>query len=223
MKNLIIFGIGEIGKLAHYYFTNHSDYKVVAFTVDKKFVNQKKFCGQPLVEFEKIRTLYPPQSHKIFIAIGYNKMNKIREKKYKLAKGLGYEFASYISKEATILTNHPIGENCFILENNTIQPFVEIKNNVFLWSGNHVGHGTKIDDNCYISSQVVISGNVHIKANVFIGINSSIRDSIIIEKESLIGASSVIMENTQPKGVYVSEKTKCLNKSSDEIVISPKN
>ena len=222
MKKLIIFGIGELGKLSYYYFKNDSNYKIVAFTADKKFVIQNKFCDLPLVEFEKIVDLYPPQSYKIFIAIGYNKMNKIREKKYKLAKDLGYEFASYISREATVLTNQPIGENCLILENNTIQPFVKIKNNVILWSGNHIGHGTIIEDNCYISSQVVISGNVHLKENVFIGVNASIRDSIIIEKESLIGAGAVIMENTQPKGVYVPEKTRCLNKNSDEIVISPK-
>jgi len=223
MKKLIIFGIGEIGELSYYYFTNDSEYEVVAFTVDKNYISQNNFCNLPLIDFEKIKTLYPPNSFKIFIAIGYNKMNKIREEKYFLAKKLGYSFASYISSRATILTNHPIGNNCLILENNTIQPHVKIKDNIILWSGNHIGHGTKIDNNCYISSQVVVSGNVHIKSNVFIGINASIRDSITIEKESLIGAGSVIMEDTTPKGVYVPEKAKLLNKKSDEIIISPNN
>ena len=221
MKKLIIFGIGEIGKLSYYYFTNDSEYEVVAFTIDKSYISQNKFCNLPLIEFENIKNLYPPDSFKIFIAIGYNKMNKIREEKYFLAKQLGYSFASYISSSAIILTNYPVGNNCLILENNTIQPYVKIKNNIILWSGNHIGHGSKIDDNCYISSQVVVSGNVHIKSNVFIGVNASIRDSITIERESLIGAGAVIMENTTPKGVYVPEKAKLLKKKSDEIIISP--
>ena len=77
---------------------------------------------------------------------------------------------------------------------------------------------------CYISSHVVISGNVHLKNQiVFIGVNASIRDSITIEKESLIGAGAVIMGDTAPKGVYVPEKAKLLNKRSDEIIISPKD
>ena len=158
MKKLVIFGIGEIGKLSYYYFTHDSDYEVVAFTVDKKFIKEKNFCDLPLIEFEKIKKLYPPELHNIFIAIGYNNMNKNREKKYILAKKLGYKFASYISSKATtLLSDRTIGDNCMILENNTIQPFVKIKNNVILWSGNHIGHGTTIESNCYISSHVVIS------------------------------------------------------------------
>ena len=78
-------------------------------------------------------------------------------------------------------------------------------------SGNHIGHGTTIESNCYISSHVVISGNVHIESNVFIGVNASIRDSITIRRESLIGAGSVIMEDTMEKSVYVPERTKLLN------------
>ena len=212
-----------MGKLSHYYFTHDSQYKVVAFTADKAYINSDEFCELPLVSFDDLPDLYPPNLNDLFIAMSYEKMNKIREKKYKSAKKLGYGLASYISSKATVLTDNSIGDNCFILENNTIQPSVTINNNVILWSGNHIGHGTKIEDNCYISSQVVISGNVHIKSNVFIGVNASIRDSITIEKESLIGAGSVIMDDTTPKGVYVPERAKLLNKKSDEIIISPKN
>ena len=223
MKKLVIFGIGEIGKLSHYYFNNDSDYKVVAFTADNKFIKQKRFCDLPLIEFGKIKELYPPESHNIFIAMGYNNMNKNREEKYNLAKNLGYKFASYISSKATFLTDSAVGDNCMILENNTIQPFVKIENNVIIWSGNHIGHGTIIENNCYISSHVVISGNVHLEPNVFIGINASIRDSITIRKETLIGAGAVIMEDTMQKGVYVPERAKLLDKTSDKIIISPNN
>ena len=62
--------------------------------------------------------------------MGYDNMNKNREKKYNLAKKLGYKFASYISSKATLLSDRTMGDNCMILENNTIQPFVKIKNNV---------------------------------------------------------------------------------------------
>ena len=37
MKNkIIIFGTGEIGDLAHFYFSNDSEYNVVAFSCDDK-------------------------------------------------------------------------------------------------------------------------------------------------------------------------------------------
>ena len=73
--------------------------------------------------------------------MSYAKMNKLRAEKYYQAKQLGYELVSYISSRCSFLTEYPVGENCAILEDNTIQPFVRIGNNVTLWSGNHIGHG----------------------------------------------------------------------------------
>ena len=57
-----------------------------------------------------------------------------------------------------VWARHEIGENCFIFEDNTIQPFVKIGDDVVLWSGNHIGHHAEIGDHCFISSHVVISG-----------------------------------------------------------------
>ena len=56
------------------------------------------------------------------------------------------------------ISPRPPGDNCFILEDNTVQPFVTIGNNVTLWSGNHIGHDSVIEDDCFISSHVVVSG-----------------------------------------------------------------
>lgn len=69
-----------------------------------------------------------------------------------------------------------MGDNCFVFENQTIQPFVKIGNDVIIWSGNHIGHHSMIGDHCFISSHVVISGNVKIEPYCFLGVNSSIRD-----------------------------------------------
>ena len=49
----------------------------------------------------------------------------MREDIYNKIKKLGFKFASYISSNLKFLMK--IGENCFILENQTIQPFVEIE------------------------------------------------------------------------------------------------
>jgi len=138
----------------------------------------------------------------MFIAVGYSKLNKVRTQKYHQAKEKGYQLVSYVSSKATLLTELPIGENCFILEDNTIQPFVTIGNNVTLWSGNHIGHHVKIADNNFISSHVVISGGVQIQENCFIGVNATLRDHITISENCVIGAGSLILHDTQPNGVY---------------------
>ena len=77
----------------------------------------------------------------------------------------------------------------FILENNIIQPYVKIGNNVTLWSGNHIGHHSVIKDHC-LFPLVVISGRVTVDEQCFFGVNSTIRDNITIGKKSMIGAGS---------------------------------
>ena len=58
MKELIIFGTADIAQLAYFYFSNDSDYKVAAFTVDAEYIKVNEFCGLPVVPFEEvIRTL----------------------------------------------------------------------------------------------------------------------------------------------------------------------
>ena len=176
MKNLIIFGAAEIAELAYFYFTNDSNYEVVAFTVDDDFVNSDKFLGLPVIPFSKLIKELPPEENDMHVALSYSKLNQLRQEKYKQAKGSGYKLASYVSTKSVVWSDLVIGDNCFILENQTIQPTVKIGNNVMLWSGNHIGHGTVIRDHTYVSSHVVISGHCDIGKRCFLGVNSTIKD-----------------------------------------------
>ncbi|QOP40817.1 acetyltransferase [Sulfurimonas marina] len=207
MKKLIIFGIGEQAEMAYYYFQNDSSYEVVAFTVDKEYIRDKEVLFDlPIEKFENIEEKYSIEEYELFIAIGYNKINKTRTEKYLACKDKGYKIASYISSKASIFTDK-IGENAFILEDNTIQPYVQIGNNVTLWSGNHIGHHSVIQDNCFITSHVVISGACNIGQNTFIGVNATLRDHIKIGQFNVIGAAAVILGNTEDNKVYMATAT----------------
>ena len=153
----------------------------------------------------------------MFVAIGYAKMNKLRAAKYFQAKELGYELVSYVSSKCTFLTDNPVGDNCFILEDNTIQPFVTIGNDVTLWSGNHIGHDAVIEDHCFLASHIVVSGFTRIGAYSFLGVNATLRNAITVAPETLIGAGAVIMKDTVEQGVYLPERAKLFEKKSSEV------
>jgi len=206
-KSLIIFGAGDIAQLAHYYFSTDSSYEVVAFTVDAGYITASEFCGVPVVPFEEIGKHYSSDEHEIFVALSYSKLNQVRKEKYLAAKALGYHIASYVSSRATLLNAGRIGENCFILEDNTIQPFVTIGNNVTLWSGNHIGHHSTIHDHCFIASHVVVSGGVEIGEYCFIGVNATLRDHIKIGEKCVVGAGALILADAEPGGVYIGQAT----------------
>lgn len=206
-RDLIIFGTGEIAQLAHYYFTRDTSYRVVAFTVDHEFIRESVFCDLPVVPFEDIQQKFPPEQNEMFVALSYSKLNLVRKEKYLAAKKLGYRLASYISTRASVLNDGLIGDNCFIFEDNTIQPFVKIGNNVTLWSGNHIGHHSVIKDHTFIASHVVISGGVEVDEQCFIGVNATIRDHVKIGTRSIIGAGAIILSSTEADGLYKTLET----------------
>lgn len=216
MSQVIIFGIGQIAEIVHFYLTNDSEHEVIAFTVDKEYLSEKQFKGLPVVPFETIEKVYSPNEYKMIIPISYKNMNHIRADRYYKAKEKGYSLISYISSKATYYGT-PVGENTLIFENNVIQPFTKIGNNTILWSGNHVGHHTEIGNHCFVASHVVISGGVKIGDGSFLGVNSTIRDNIKIGKKNLIGAGSVILEDTEDEEVYSVKSTFKINKKSTDI------
>lgn len=217
MKKLIIFGAGDIAQLAKYYFDFDSDYKVEAFTVDSEYKTSEFFEGLPVIDFKEVISKYPPSDFQMFIATSYSKLNTIRERKYNEAKRMGYSLASYVSTKCSYLSQFKYGDNCFILEDNTIQPFVRIGNNVTLWSGNHIGHHSVIEDHNFISSHVVISGHCLIKSNCFLGVNATLHNNVTVEQYNLIGAGAVITKNTNKEEVWLPGKSSLLSKKSTEL------
>lgn len=204
-QRLVIFGSGDMAELAHYYFRTDTDYEVVAFTVDAAYVEAPAFCGLPMVPFETLAQQYPPASHALFIALGYSRVNAVRKEKYLAAKALGYRMPSYVSPRATVLNEGRIGDNCFILEDNTVQPFVTIGDNVVLWSGNHIGHHSRIGDHCFVTSHVVVSGRVEVGEQCFLGVNAALRDHIKVGARCVIGAGTLLLADAEPEGVYIGE------------------
>lgn len=201
-KKLVIIGAGETAAIAYEYFTHDSEYTVAGFSVERAYLDATEFYGLPVVPFEELIGAYPPTEYDAFVAVSSTSMNRIRTKLYRAAKEKGYRCASYVSSRAFVWHNAKIGENCFIFEDNTIQPFVTIGNNVVLWSGNHIGHNTVIRDNCFIASQAVVSGYCNIGENCFLGVNSTIINNINVAKDCFIGASALIQKDTEEGRVY---------------------
>ena len=207
MSKIVIFGAGKIADEAYFYLTNDSPHEVVAFTVDGEHLSASEKLGLPVIAFENVARDYPPSEFKMFVAVGYQDQNAFRARKYEEAKARGYELISYVSSRASNFGGVEIGDNCFVLEFVTIQPCSTIGNNVFLWSGNHVGHHATVGDHCYIAGNVVISGNTKVEPYCFIGVSATLGHEITIGAESFIGAGSLITKRVEPKSVYITPDT----------------
>lgn len=217
MAKIIIFGINDFAELAHYYLLNDSEHEVVAFTVNKEYLpTDLRFKGLPIVPFEEVEKEYDINLFSFFAPMAPTKMNRTREQVYNEIKLKGYKLISYVSSRATIF-NTQIGENCFILENNTIQPFVTLGNNVILWSGNHIGHHSVINDHVMFTSQVVLSGHCTVERYCTLGVNSTVRDGVVLSEGTFVAMGTSILKNTEKWGLYIGNPGRKAEKSTKDI------
>jgi sugar O-acyltransferase (sialic acid O-acetyltransferase NeuD family) len=180
---------------------------VAAFCVDAEYLKESSLLGLPVVAFESLEREFPPGRFGILVAMAYRQVNRQRAEKLAAAEAKGYTAISYVSTKANIWPGLEVKPNTFILEDNTIQPYVRIGRNTTLWSGNHVGHHSTIGQHCFISSHVVVSGAVEIGDFTFIGVNSTIRDNVKVGRANVIGAASLILKDTQDFEVYMGAAT----------------
>lgn len=70
MKKIIIFGDTSFaGIVAEYIHADTSD-RVIAYTVDSDFINDRDtFENLPLIPFEQVARLYPPENHYFLVAL----------------------------------------------------------------------------------------------------------------------------------------------------------
>ena len=203
MAKVIIFGIADFASLAHFYLKHDTQHDVVAFSVSAEYMPPGgTFEGLPVVAFEEVEHKYSASDYMFFAPMSHRKMNRLREGVYNQIKAKGYRLISYISSKVTVWPEAQIGDNCFILEDNTLQPFTPIGNNVVLWSGNHIGHHGVIRDHVLFTSHVVLSGHCTVEPFCFFGVNATIRDGLRIAEGSLIAMAASIIGHTEPWGVY---------------------
>jgi sugar O-acyltransferase (sialic acid O-acetyltransferase NeuD family) len=192
-KKLILVGDSAFAEIAYEYFTHDSEYEVVAFSVEREYLRREQLFGIPVVPFEELTERFAPAEHELYAALVYTQGNALRRRLYETAKEKGYRPASYVSPHAFVWHNARLGEHCFIFENNVVQPFVTIGDNVVLWSGNHIGHHSTIGDHCFVSSHVVISGFVEVGQSCFLGVNASVANNTRIGHRCTVGAGALVL------------------------------
>jgi sugar O-acyltransferase (sialic acid O-acetyltransferase NeuD family) len=207
-EKLVLFGVGDLARVASAYFERYAPVEIVAYTVHREYVAAPHFLARPVIAFEELRLKFPPSDIRLFVAIGYREMNTVRAAVFEECARLGYQFFTYLDPRAQVWDPAAVGRNCLILEANVIQPYAQVGDDVIMWSGNHLGHDSRIDEHCFVTSHVVIAGNVKVGAYSFLGINASIRDGVTVGPRTLVGAATVILKDTKEGSVYGAEGTR---------------
>lgn len=218
-EKLIIIGSGETAELAYDYFTRDTDYEVVGFSAEKAYLQKETLFGLPVVPFEHIEDYFHPHGHTAFVSVSYTQLNRLRSRLFSETKKKGYHLCTYISPKADVGTNVEVGENCFILENVTLQRGVKIGDCVTIWTGSTVGHRSRVGNYCFLAMHVAISGFCDVGAYSFLGVNSCMRDNLKVASDCVIGAGAVLIKDASEGRIYVGNPAEPLpNKTTSAII-----
>jgi sugar O-acyltransferase (sialic acid O-acetyltransferase NeuD family) len=208
MKQIVLFGTGKIAEVMLYFLRHHSDYEVVACTVDRPFLSGETWQDLPAIAFDEMERRYPPATHAMFVAIGYQELNALRARTCAQAKAKGYTLISYIHPQSGLPGDCEYGENCFIMNNVSIHPRVRVGNNVFIWSGAMIGHHSTIGDHCWVTSGANISGVVTVGKNCFFAVNATVAHNVVMGDECFVGANALVTKCSNNREVFLAESTK---------------
>jgi sugar O-acyltransferase (sialic acid O-acetyltransferase NeuD family) len=217
MEKVIIFGNKSTAREAFFLLKYYSGYEVVSFTVDREYLESDSLLGLPVSPFDIVETAFPPEKHKMLIAVGYVQNNKIRKEKYFRSKEMGYQLINFISPQSIIHPETAVGDNCMIGHYTVISPDAKIGNNVIIANGCMIGHDVTIGDHCFLSPGVSVVGSVNIGSCCYLGTQATIRNKVSIGKECVIGAGAIILEDAKDRSVYLGEPATLLPISSHEL------
>jgi sugar O-acyltransferase (sialic acid O-acetyltransferase NeuD family) len=217
MAEVVVFGTGDFARIAAVYLREDSEHDVVAFAVDDQYRDVDELLGLPVVPAEGLAESHPPDRYAALVAVGFSRVNRARAAVYDRMKGLGYELITYVHSSVRRFPETELGDNCFVFEENVLQPFVRIGNDVVLWSGNHIGHDSRIGDHTFIASHVVVSGNCTIGARCFIGVNATFRDGLTVGDDVVVGAGALLLRDAEAGSVYPGTATQPHTKKSWEL------
>ena len=200
---VLIYGDGALAEQYLWQLESDDRYEVVGFCVDEVFYQENTFHNIQVFRFQELSTYFDMSDVYILVAIGYTKMNSIREKIFNLIEKCGYNLLTYISKSAIIGKHVTIGKGSFIGNYVVISPSSIIGKGCIIYSSTCIGHYCHINDFCYLSICIALGGHVTISRNCFLGMHVTIRDGILIDCYNVIGTAANVLKSTKSHGIYV--------------------
>lgn len=208
MSKVVLFGTGRGADVAQRFLERDSEHQVCGFTVDRPYVGAGTLRGLPVVPFEEVEKQFSPDEYQMLVVLGYQRMNALRAEKYLAAKAKGFRFISYVNSHFYRAEDLSIGENCFILDNQSISLDVKIGNNVVMWSSNHIGDMSVIGDHSWIASHVTLAAGVKVSSYSFLGVGATVSGNVTLGQSTFVGAHAFVASDTADNSVLLAQEAR---------------
>lgn len=179
--------------------------------VDDNAMPEEKIMGCSVIKHYQLTG-----QEKLIVAIGNNKIRKMKYEEICNMNHFKNCFTNVISETAVVSAGVRMGNGIFIGENAFVGPEAVVGNDSIINTGSIVEHETNIGAHVHIAPNATVCGRCRIGNGVLIGAGSTIIDNISIADNTIIGAGTVVINNILISGTYVGIPAKKCGGNYDE-------
>lgn len=202
-SEVVVFGLGETASLAWYALSHDSPWRVTAFTVDALFMAVTELHGLPVLPFDSLPGICPPDRCHLHLPIGWKEMNGLRRRQMVAARAMGYQFVSYVATGTRLWASTVLGANAIVQRGAVIEPFARIGDGCCIYQRAVIGLDAVLGDCCYVASDAVVGPGAEIGEGCVLGLGCTIAEGVKVGPGCFVGAGAVVTEDAAGNGVYL--------------------
>lgn len=207
MKNLIVFGAGDLGKFIVYNIEMFdSKYNILGFIDEDLNKVGGELCGLPIFDIDYLR-LNKIDNLCIVIAMS---APTAKETIYKKLMPYDAEYPNFISPKSWFSKGVKIGRGVLIYPETSIDFETEIGDFVTINAGCSIGHNVTIGQFSTLSPGVNLAGFTEIEEKASLGIGCCSIQKIKIGSCSIIGGQAMLTEDVEPGRTVVGVPAKII-------------
>jgi len=178
-EKLLLIGAGGFGRVVSEHVSQQYD---CAFLDDGK-EKGTVICGVPVIGAIADLTELYPTFQKLVVTIGNN---GLRERIYREAAKIGYDFPNIILPSVYISPYAKIGHGCIFLNHAVIQNGVSVGNGVILNPGVEIHHDSEVKDYALIYTNTVVRSLASVGKRAHIGSTLTISNEVIVPDDAVV-------------------------------------
>lgn len=206
LKRVVVFGIGDFSDIVTYIIEEKLGGEIAAYTVNRCYIKGNEYHDKPLVPFEHIQEMYPPQEFDMVLGFIGKKMFQERQEIIQQIKEKEYELPNIIHPSASI-DSKIIGEGNIILQHTSVEHHCKIGSGNIIWQNVVLPHHNEIGNFNNLAPSVSLSGYSKIRNHCFVGNNVCVKNKVVIGSFAYIGAGAYVSKNVCEKQVLVPNRS----------------
>lgn len=204
MKPFVLIGAGQFAEYVRYMLEEELNEMVVAFATNKEYhvAGQEKKDGLPIVDYEDIRKLYPPEQYSVAVAFLGSDMFSAREKAFRECAVWGYQLPNIIHS-SVVRQAVTMGQGNIIGAGTVFGPFTRLGDGNVFFDLSFTAHNVTVGSFNLLTANVSPMGNCVIGNHCFIGAGCVINNRVTLADYTLVGANAYVKNDTIPYDVVV--------------------